>query len=94
MKKTYEGLQPQGHTGLHNVDDLFKARMAELRRRDGKTRRDHASGAHKRRTDNQRARDEYVQQPPSPPAASLRVSFPNHAARGNGNSSKRKKYYG
>lgn len=57
----------------------------ELRRiRTGKTKRDHASGAWKRRMDNGALRAAWRNQGPQG-----RDPFPTHTARGLGNSSKR-----
>lgn len=64
-------------------------RIKDKRIRHGKTDNDRSSGAHKRRMANQQARNEYCQS-----NKSVNTNFPEFAARGNGNSSKRRKYYG
>lgn len=85
MKKIYNSLQPQSSYN-HEVpkQDLWK----ERRFRRGKTARDKESGAKKRNEENKALRAEYTQ------SRNPNAVFPASAARGNGNSSKRRKYYG
>ena len=84
MKKSFDNLQPQGHNSQQPGKSFFE----ERRVRQGKTRKDHASGAHKRNAENKSLRDAYVQN------RSANAVFPSGTSRGNGNSSKRRKYYG
>lgn len=86
MKKQYNSMIPQGINVKEELEkrDLWK----ERRFRKGKTAKDHAGGAHKRNAENKSLRDAYVQNRNS------NAVFPAATSRGNGNSSKRRKYYG
>jgi hypothetical protein len=85
MKKRYDFLQSQSNYNHETSEqDLWK----ERRFRRGKTARDKESGAKKRNEENKALRAEYTQ------SRNPNAVFPASTARGNGNSSKRRKYYG
>jgi hypothetical protein len=91
MKQVYNGLKAQGHTSaaLNEMRTTQnKSFFDERRVRKGKTQRDHQGGARKRNEGNKAERIAWQS------SKGTNETFPRHTARGNGNSSKRQKYYG